>query len=762
METDHSDQQALPCLVQITSEDDFSKPDDFPFLTNNDELNLFPFYFDEIPQIPELIDPRSGTDPDPFQAMSGERLHCANTTGQHPQDSLSINQSTQLFNFPPLDYPQTGYTLDSNYAGDTFGEDYANYLQYVPSRPQPIPKEGSNTFQEFPPLPSTVFRLDGFESSLWDSTPQPPHSQIKPDSQSDSRILSPGLYTGRYPEPAFASNPSTATKKTRHSKHKITYTCHECHLSKKACTGSPGIICDRCWRNYRRSVPQSPSSNALILPEVLFFHISHTHDLLINLRHQVDEISCLESGKTLERLFDGSLVCLVDDSSSHLSGYTTSSATVTIRRLATTSSARKAASTANVIPALDRSQMENFIKRRCPRELISALPRRNQQIVNRAWKCAYWLSTLFNWNANEIYCDKFTTLGFRLDESTIGLKNLVLELMYSIVYEVEELMKTLFRDVIESLKQQKDQQYDPYATSYALLIVYYAITNSKVIRWDAKELHFLNTFLSGLHKNSKVVLKALEQYRWRAAIRCCGQLNGYQGVFDQLISLSKIPKSTVMFSFEQVPEYISNYNQPTLYRSNYTEILAATVSFFKDDDLFNGRASRIPTMWTNSDQFGHLTSHARSEEWTETKHEITPGLTVGMASHNSNIGIANSNFSSKEILSIHSRKRKLPNSSVTHLNPNKTIQDSDVPSLQNLPVDIIISGIQNKAADEQDELLAELSSLAESDEAVKPKELARQDDEPPSRKRRTLEDQPRKSTLRQLGSRLWDCLGFVF
>lgn len=79
METDHSDQQALPCLVQITSEDDFSKPDDFPFLTNNDELNLFPFYFDEIPQIPELIDPRSGTDPDPFQAMSGERLHCANT-----------------------------------------------------------------------------------------------------------------------------------------------------------------------------------------------------------------------------------------------------------------------------------------------------------------------------------------------------------------------------------------------------------------------------------------------------------------------------------------------------------------------------------------------------------------------------------------------------------------------------------------------------------------------------------------------------------
>lgn len=203
-------------------------------------------------------------------------------------------------------------------------------------------------------------------------------------------------------------------------------------------------------------------------------------------------------------------------------------------------------------------------------------------------------------------------------------------------------------------------------------------------------------------------------------------------------------------------------NRPTLYRSNYTEILAATVSFFKDDDLFNGRASRIPTMWTNSDQFGHLTSHARSEEWTETKHEITPGLTVGMASHNSNIGIANSNFSSKEILSIHSRKRKLPNSSVTHLNPNKTIQDSDVPSLQNLPVDIIISGIQNKAADEQDELLAELSSLAESDEAVKPKELARQDDEPPSRKRRTLEDQPRKSTLRQLGSRLWDCLGFVF
>ncbi|KAI1774693.1 hypothetical protein F4818DRAFT_442182 [Hypoxylon cercidicola] len=217
----------------------------------------------------------------------------------------------------------------------------------------------------------------------------------------------------------------------------------------------------------------------------MIFHISHTHDLLVNLRQQVDEISFQDPSKKLEYLFDGSMVCIVDDSQGYYNAYSSSGVPVTIHRLATTSTARTVAGDDDVIPALNSTQMDRFMEERCPQQLISAIPYNDQQIIKQAWKCAYWISVLFNWNANEIYCDALTTLGVR---KPAGLKNLVLELMYSIVYRVQELTRTLLQSVTSSLQSQVSQLYDPWTTSYAVLIVYYTIKKSKLLKWDAKEL----------------------------------------------------------------------------------------------------------------------------------------------------------------------------------------------------------------------------------------------------------------------------------
>lgn len=63
--------------------------------------------------------------------------------------------------------------------------------------------------------------------------------------------------------------------------------------------------------------------------------------------------------------------------------------------------------------------------------------------------------------------------------------------MYSIVYLVQELMQTLLENVVMSLQSGGDRLYDPWTTSYALLIVYYTIKRSRVLKWDAKDLRAL-------------------------------------------------------------------------------------------------------------------------------------------------------------------------------------------------------------------------------------------------------------------------------
>ncbi|KAI6088186.1 hypothetical protein F4821DRAFT_258356 [Hypoxylon rubiginosum] len=263
--------------------------------------------------------------------------------------------------------------------------------------------------------------------------------------------------------------------------------------------------------------------------------------------------------------------------------------------------ARTVAGNYQVAPALDSVQMDNFIEERCPLELLSKIPINDQQIIKQAWKFAYWLSVLSNWDNNKIYCDGFTTLGI---QKSAVLKNLVLELMYSIVYQVQELIQALLKNVIRSLEPQADPLYDPWTTSYALLIVYNAIKKSKLLKWEIKNLDALdalNIFLGTLHSSSAGALRALVQYRRAAAFRCCGQSSQYKKVFDQLLAQTKIHhKPTIAFSFEQAPEIIGAFNLPTNYPYTYTGILISQLETM-DNGLFSRQTVNDPN--DQQDQF---------------------------------------------------------------------------------------------------------------------------------------------------------------
>ena len=87
--------------------------------------------------------------------------------------------------------------------------------------------------------------------------------------------------------------------------------------------------------------------------------------LLVALRGEVDQISDLGPGGSLESLFGTGLVCYIDDRESFSQCSTTSSA-VGIKRLATTATAAAASGTSIVAPALDGIQLDGFIDQRRP------------------------------------------------------------------------------------------------------------------------------------------------------------------------------------------------------------------------------------------------------------------------------------------------------------------------------------------------------------------------------------------------------------
>jgi hypothetical protein len=87
--------------------------------------------------------------------------------------------------------------------------------------------------------------------------------------------------------------------------------------------------------------------------------------LLVALREEVDQMSGLKPGESLESLFDGNLVCHIDDRE-YFSQYSTTSSAVGIKRLATVSSAAREQGATIVDPALNGAQLDTFLHQRRP------------------------------------------------------------------------------------------------------------------------------------------------------------------------------------------------------------------------------------------------------------------------------------------------------------------------------------------------------------------------------------------------------------
>ncbi len=94
--------------------------------------------------------------------------------------------------------------------------------------------------------------------------------------------------------------------------------------------------------------------------------------LLVALREEVDQVSRLRPGESLESLFNGNLVCHIDDKD-YFSLYSMTSSAIGISRLATVASATEASGASIVGPALDGVQLDTFVRQRRPSCEISGL-----------------------------------------------------------------------------------------------------------------------------------------------------------------------------------------------------------------------------------------------------------------------------------------------------------------------------------------------------------------------------------------------------
>ena len=83
-------------------------------------------------------------------------------------------------------------------------------------------------------------------------------------------------------------------------------------------------------------------------------------------------MSRLRPGESLESLFDGNLVCHIDDKE-YFSLYSLPSSAIGISRLATVTSATEASGASIVGPALDGVRLDTFIRQRRPSYQISGL-----------------------------------------------------------------------------------------------------------------------------------------------------------------------------------------------------------------------------------------------------------------------------------------------------------------------------------------------------------------------------------------------------
>ncbi|KAK0716221.1 hypothetical protein B0H67DRAFT_554571 [Lasiosphaeris hirsuta] len=152
--------------------------------------------------------------------------------------------------------------------------------------------------------------------------------------------------------------------------------------------------------------------------------------------------------------------------------------------IATTTRARMISGELLVLPALSEEQLNLFTDAQAPRAQILALSDNDQAIITTAWRCAYYLGLLYNWNAHRIHYEQYTPLrGVNLPMS----KNLILEIMYAIAFRIQELAMMLLRLVHEALYAKpygSPRDYDSATILCALWIVYSSGKKFKKLKQD--------------------------------------------------------------------------------------------------------------------------------------------------------------------------------------------------------------------------------------------------------------------------------------
>ncbi|KAH6950254.1 hypothetical protein DER45DRAFT_580271 [Fusarium avenaceum] len=260
---------------------------------------------------------------------------------------------------------------------------------------------------------------------------------------------------------------------------------------------------------------------------------------------------------------------------------------------------------------MDAVQLDTFIDQRRPVREIEGLAdvdvsspiplvRRSdlmydtlqRETITIAWRCAYWLAVLLNWDANEVYLIRAGRDALSLVEA----KNLVLELAYSVAHRIQVLIRKLCHRAIKSINRL-DESLDPVAICCALWMVFSATHKFEKRNFQAKSLKNLKHFLGNLRERSRAAFQSLDHYKRLIGASCCSRPRNNNSTFSKLIEDAKKPKAAITFACERFVSHPFLMKSRTsvfdtgLKPQSYSEILESKVLFQEDIALFMGQAA---------------------------------------------------------------------------------------------------------------------------------------------------------------------------
>lgn len=101
------------------------------------------------------------------------------------------------------------------------------------------------------------------------------------------------------------------------------------------------------------------------------------HSLLVKIRAEIDNLSSAYPNESLEAKFKGNLICHVSDGGTNPHATSISSVPVAVKKLSTTTAARRQTMGQVVAPALNAKQLDSFIDAKAPPGIFSKLETSN-------------------------------------------------------------------------------------------------------------------------------------------------------------------------------------------------------------------------------------------------------------------------------------------------------------------------------------------------------------------------------------------------